>query len=430
MEEGKGGISMVVELDIENEYAMVITPYNPNIIKVIKENFTRAIWNPSIITKSGKGAWIIPLENNDFEDIQRKLLIFSPILSAKASLFVKNAQEKKEKYLKALALFNQLYTGSQLKDFQKEGIRQAIKTGSFLIADEMGLGKSTQAIHLADIRNRIFNEKILITCPNSLKLQWKQEIEKWLPEVSDEIQIIEGQKKKRAELWNNDKKWSIVSYETLRNDKPNLSNYFIIGDEISRCKSSKSLLYFTMERARKEASDVLLLTGTPLENSLSDFHNILNIVKPNWMSKNKFYGEYCVWDFIEVNGRDYRKIVGFKGIEEFRKEALPYFIRRTKEEVTDLLPKNYEVRKIPLTKCQESIEYQLKTLVKGINNNTTNTFGLFALLRINAAHPMALKESKSEIAKNLQIDGGSGKIDEVKDILQELGFKEKVKNYE
>ena len=72
--------------------------------------------------------------------------------------------------------------------YQKAGIAYAIQRSSTLIGDEMGLGKTIQAI---GIINATAPETVLVVCPASLKINWKNEMTKWL--VADrDIQIVNG----------------------------------------------------------------------------------------------------------------------------------------------------------------------------------------------------------------------------------------------
>ena len=82
----------------------------------------------------------------------------------------------------------------KLKNYQKKGIDFALQhNGRVILGDEMGVGKTLQAIWIASIYKTDW--PLLIICPSSLKLNWKDEILKWLPEHENfitefQIQII------------------------------------------------------------------------------------------------------------------------------------------------------------------------------------------------------------------------------------------------
>ena len=127
--------------------------------------------------------------------------------------------------LQRTALAGRVYTDemldglltAKLYPYQKEGVRFAFKAGKAIIADEMGLGKTVQAICLAEIYLREkMAESILVICPNSLKYQWKSEIERWTGR--NEVLIVEGYASRRLELYKAATPYKIVSYQSFAND--------------------------------------------------------------------------------------------------------------------------------------------------------------------------------------------------------------------
>ena len=75
------------------------------------------------------------------------------------------------------------------------------------MGDEMGVGKTIQALAVSSVY--IDEWPLLIICPKSLKLTWRDEIKRWLPHLTDEINLIDTGKGSVE----NDKKVHIVSYE-------------------------------------------------------------------------------------------------------------------------------------------------------------------------------------------------------------------------
>jgi len=405
----------LLSLDLEDNCIIAKSEYNPTIIAVIK-SFKRAQWD------SYNRIWRIPLEFNDIQAVHSKLVTFGPICSDRVILKIKEYQENQLAKETMVSKFSEQFQDSQLKEFQKIGIVESLKKGSFLIADSMGLGKSASAIHVAYIRNQTLNEKIIIICPSSLKNQWEREINKWIP--NQDIQIIEGSKNTRTSQWSNLKIWDICSFECFRVDKPNVSKCFLIIDEASKLKNPNAIISKTVAAKRQEVSDVLLLTGTPLENNLQDFWNILSIIKPNWLSKQEFFSTFVIWDEIWAGATrgNIHTITGYKNFEAFRNRAKDMFIRRRKEEVTDLLPKNYELRQIDFTHEQKLIEHQLIEKVKE-SENENMVLGLLQLLRVNASDPRALELSSSEFAHGISVSKPSNKINEIRDICNETDCK-------
>jgi SNF2 family DNA or RNA helicase len=76
----------------------------------------------------------------------------------------------------------------KLKRYQKEGIKFAIQhNGRILLGDEMGVGKTLQAICISVVYHSDW--PLLILCPSSLKLNWQDELLKWIPEGKEKFNI-------------------------------------------------------------------------------------------------------------------------------------------------------------------------------------------------------------------------------------------------
>ncbi|MBU1173277.1 MAG: SWF/SNF helicase family protein, partial [Proteobacteria bacterium] len=143
-----------------------------------------------------------------------------------------------------------------------------------------------------------------------------------------------------------------------------------------------------------------------------------------WMSSREFFSTFVIWDEVWAGAMrgNISTITGYKNFETFRNRAKDMFIRRRKEEVTDLLPKNYELRQIDFTREQISIEHELIKRVRE-SEDETMVLGLLQLLRVNASDPRALELSSSEFARGISVSKPSNKINEVRDICNETDCK-------
>ena len=188
------------------------------------------------------------------------------------------------------------------------------------LADDMGLGKTIQAIAL--IRSIIDSvEKILIVCPVSILLNWEKEFKKF---SSLDVYIYHGGER----CFPEDRKIVITSYgimkkeitETFADKKFDI----LVFDEVQHLKNIRSIGAFA---ARKLSADFrLCLTGTPVENNISEFYNILDLAMPG------LWGDLGSSKKIEV-GQSY---------EFAKKTARPFILRRTKGQVLKELPPKQE----------------------------------------------------------------------------------------
>ena len=171
---------------------------------------------------------------------------------------------------------------NNLYPFQREGIKFAVKHKRCLIADEMGLGKTVQAIGLI---NELGCHPVLIVCPASLKLNWKNELERWLHHAEGEpthkIGIINGNK------WAENTEISIISYDLLKKYRQQIRAHkwgLLVCDESHYIKNEKAnrteeiLGSKTVEPI--QADRVLFLTGTPILNRPSELWTTFRALAP------------------------------------------------------------------------------------------------------------------------------------------------------
>ena len=268
--------------------------------------------------------------------------------------------------LQRSALMEQVYTDealdalltTRLYPYQKEGVRFAVKAGKAIIADEMGLGKTVQAICCAEIYLREkLSENVLIVCPNSLKYQWKSEIERF---TKQSVIIIEGYASKRLELYSSPIPYKIVSYQSLLGDIKSLGRLatdILIMDEVQRLKNWNTQLAWAVRRI--DAHYSILLSGTPLENKLDELVSIVQLADPYCLSPlYKFRFDHIITD--PVSG----KAIGYKNLGDIRERLKDTLIRRTKQSVQLQLPKRTDqFLLIPMTPEQSSRHETLRTAV-------------------------------------------------------------------
>lgn len=269
--------------------------------------------------------------------------------------------------LQRVAFMESIYTDEaldalltkKLYPYQKEGVRFAIKAGKTIIADEMGLGKTAQAICCAEIYLREkMAESVLIVCPNSLKYQWKSEIEKFTGK--DESLIVEGYASRRLELYNVDVPYKIVSYQSLANDIKTLNRFstdVLIMDEVQRLKNWNTQLSWAIRRIDSHYS--VLLSGTPLENKLDELVSIVQLANPYCLSPlYRFRYDHIITD------PETGKAVGYKNLSDIREKLKNTLIRRTKQSVRLQLPgRTDQFLFIPMTGRQIARHEELRTAV-------------------------------------------------------------------
>ncbi len=320
---------MLISKDKEN--LIISFDYNPVIIEVVKQFDSRKY-------KSTTKEWIVPIVH-----VKRVLETLIP-LGFSARQDVRDEYDKVIKHKQNIEriLANNLKetetdaiekTNLPLYNFQKIGTGFLCATSSSLLGDEPGLGKTIQSLATVIINDA---KKTLIFCPSTLKLNWADEITKWLPDKK--TVVITGSKKQREEDWKKDVDFYLVNYELLLRDMPEILKFdwdYIIADEatrISNPKAKQSKLIKTIPAKHRIA-----LTGTPLNNAIQDIWNILDFCQPDLLGSYwQFTSKYCEKD-------RFGGIVSYKNLNELKEHIANNMIRRKKKEVlTELPDKLYE----------------------------------------------------------------------------------------
>ena len=150
-----------------------------------------------------------------------------------------------------------------------------------ILADEMGLGKTLQALaFLSALRQeRGFSTVSLVVCPATLLENWKREAGRFCPEFSAYIHHGSKRTEDRSKLGKHD--LVITSYGTLVRDVElfeSIPFLCVIGDEAQHLKNRKTNNAKAMSSLTSEGR--VLLTGTPIENSVSDLLSLLEFLLP------------------------------------------------------------------------------------------------------------------------------------------------------
>lgn len=231
-----------------------------------------------------------------------------------------------------------------------------------ILADEMGLGKTVQMLtHLYTIKG---SGPTVIVCPSSLVYNWVAEIKKFFPDELSWI-VIDGNKSQRTakigEIANYD--IAITSYYLIHLDieeyKKIEFNYCIL-DEAQHIKNKSA-------KRTQSIKDILsrhriAITGTPIENNVSELWSIFDFVMPSFLGHYAWFKKSFE---LPINGfdRNERTIA----VNKLRKMIHPFIIRRTKSAVIKELPDKIEQSiSLELTERQKAL--YLETLAKVRSN--------------------------------------------------------------
>ncbi|MBQ4068376.1 MAG: DEAD/DEAH box helicase [Lachnospiraceae bacterium] len=294
-----------------------------------------------------------------------------------------------------------------LREYQVVGVKWLLSLmyNNFgaCLADDMGLGKTLQII--AYLSDEIFdNSHNLIVVPKTLLINWQREFKKFLPDAS--VYIYHGSERNINDI----KGFKIVltTYHTLVNDCKLFNGiYFnnLVIDEAQYIKNSKSKAYNVIKSI--DASMKIILTGTPIENNLSEFWGLMRLINP---------------DVIEP----YSSVTKNQNqlVDRIKLLSSPFLLRRLKRDVLKDLPEKQEQTLLVkldeqqqklYDKMLESIRHEIlrKNDQFEIKSNSIMLNGLLYLQEI-CCHPQLLSN---------QYNGGcyeSAKMDLLMELLASL----------
>jgi len=218
----------------------------------------------------------------------------------------------------------------KLRPFQRGGIKYATETKCCFIADEMGLGKTIQALGVLQAEDAY---PALVVVPKAVKLQWAQEVRRWLPARS--AQVVSG-----GDLTQYGGEVVIINYDILKKHLDGLKDVpwkAIVLDESQQVKNKKAQRSEAAIELSKNIPIRLCLSGTPLLNRPVELVNQLAFLDrlKEFGGAWKFMRRYCGATRTQY-GWDMN---GATNLEELaRKLRASCYVRREKKDVAKELP--------------------------------------------------------------------------------------------
>ncbi len=315
-----------------------------------------------------------------------------------------------------------------LRPYQIDGVKWLIEhqmngLGACL-ADDMGLGKTLQTLalltftydNLEEEKNEstqvldLFSElkqkeklKALIILPSSLIFNWYEEIKKFTPHF--QILKYQGNDRKKYEKKINLYDVILTSYNILNKDidlfqKENFN--YVILDESQYIKNKDSKIFKNLNKLTTQ--NRISLSGTPIENSLSDLWAQMQFINPNILGDYNFFNNHFK---IPIEKKKDEIVLA-----ELKHIIDPFILRRTKEQVLNDLPElSEQIIYCELLEEEQTIYEEEKSKarnallhVNGEKADTILVLNTLMKLRQHSNHQRLLdKESKIESGKFLEV---------------------------
>lgn len=346
---------------------------------------------------------------------------------------------------------------SKLRPHQIEGVnfmyecifgKKDFEGNGCLLADEMGLGKTLMTITvILALLQQLPRSKVLIVCPLTLVNNWKSEFKKWLG-TNSKVSILTlatatGAVSDPQNISNFGKlnvyNVLIINYEKVGTFLKELSKVnfeLLVCDEGHRLKSSsnKVLNHLNSLLIPKR----ILLTGTPIQNDLTEYYTIINFINPGILGDYKSFQKNFIGPILrsrDVNCFDLKiKKHGEEMSKALKDITKNFILRRTQADLPNYLTSKTDVILYSRpTKLQVAL-FQDITSLRAIRNvilspgDTTHALKLMNLLRKICNSPTLLtsddyyQQLLSDDLEPRTLNTSSGKINSIVPLLLEFGI--------
>ena len=286
-----------------------------------------------------------------------------------------------------------------LRDYQISGVKWLKVLSNYgvggILADDMGLGKTLQIISLIDSLKR--DKPIMIVSPTSLIFNWAMEFKKFAPHIKYMVMYDEFRNDNYVEEAIRNNMVVIISYESLRIDIEKYKDkdfLMCIIDEAQFIKNPEALKTIAVKSIKSNIK--IALTGTPIENSLTDLWSIFDFVLPGYLGKkNKFISKY--------DGYAQSSDV----LSSLNKRIQPFILRRLKTDVLDLEDKIETISYSVMSKEEKDLYYsyldEAKNDLKKDNYKIAKVLSVLTRLRELACEPRMFLDNIGDM-KNSKMD--------------------------
>lgn len=309
---------------------------------------------------------------------------------------------------------------AELREYQVDGVhwleRLRMMYLNGILADDMGLGKTLQTIVAVTQHVGPESAPAIVVCPTSLLYNWKEEFTKFNPRLN--VLVIDGMPQQRKKLIDSALEYDVVitSYSLLQKDVTLYSSItfsYMVLDEAQHIKNRGTRNAKSVKQMK--ASHRLILSGTPIENSLDELWSLFDFLMPGFLSSyDRFVEKY-----IRSSGEDH-----IAALEYLKKKVSPFIMRRMKADVLKDLPPISEITyRCQLTPTQrelytsyaESARDELTRLVErdGFDKVQIHVLATLTRLKQICCHPSIFAKDEVEA-------GDSAKYDMLLELLQTL----------
>ena len=305
-----------------------------------------------------------------------------------------------------------------LRDYQVTGFSWLSTLANYglggILADDMGLGKTLQVIAFLLAHREESAPPALVVAPTSLMYNWMDEIVRFAPQLH--AAVIAGTKKEREAALAGDMQYDVIitTYNMLKRD---ISLYekqtfrYCFLDEAQHIKNPGTQNAKAVKRLK--TGGYFALTGTPIENTLTELWSIFDFLMPGYLSSHKNFKQRFEVPIVRAQDEH--------ALKNLNRHVAPFILRRMKKDVLRELPDKVESKMLnEMTAKQAKVyaayfvqgqkEFAKELKAHGFGESRIKILAILTRLRQIACDPSLFLEG---------YEGGSGKLDLLEEVVQE-----------
>ena len=284
---------------------------------------------------------------------------------------------------------------AELRPYQVQGYvwmsRLAHWGAGACLADDMGLGKTLQAITL--MQSRASQGPQLVIMPTSVLLNWQQELQRFAPAMTVHV-LNQGDRKHTIEMAD---AGDVVlsTYGLLVTEAELLASRTWTTIVLDEAHTIKNRVTQTSKGAMQLKADFrLMLTGTPLQNHLSEIWNLFQFAAPGLLGTFQQFADRFILPIERDHDQERQRLL--------RRLLAPFLLRRTKDDVLNELPDKTEITmRVELSQEEQALydnmrQQAIANLEQGGQKGALQAIAEITRLRQAACHPKLIN-SKLEI---------------------------------